>query len=240
MNGISNLTNSYAAFNAGFANNNDQNIIQNQIQQLQKDEDNINGNSKLNVDQKNKQIEQIEKKIEDLEKKLIQKQQEEEKKNEQKAAQANSNDSTVSDSQKQEDAEVALNKSIISGSTGAKQLKQLAYQRKTAIREDGPNSDKVRRIDGIIGEKMSQINKDIKISSQAVKDYIQKQKEDQQTNEDNVDNSDASTDIKTDDNNDKEQIEEKKAPHNIHQKAAKVYSKNDKTEVKTSVINEKA
>lgn len=83
-------------------------------------------------------------------------------------------------------------KEIISGTQNIKDIKKLSYERKVAIREEGPNSDRAKRIEDMISDKNEDLRKQLDLIAKSLQKYNQQAAIENDDNKENTNTDDNS------------------------------------------------
>ena len=152
------------------------------------------------------------------------------------------NNKMQTDQEKKQDAEVNMNLGLISASQSNKQMKQLEYQREKVLREDGPNSERAKRIDKLMNEKAEELKKQLNTLAKSTEFYAKevKDKKKQSDDERKTQNIEREyDDTLSDEYSNKENEVENRENHD-NTKSINEYIKNDKKEEKQRIIDQKA
>ena len=145
--------------------------IQNQIQQIKDDKT-------LSPEEKMSKIQALQENLDGINEQLGQKELEEIKNSGQKIAEKMQEDVEKEDNtvRKEEKAQVAMNYGLISASREISNQSLLTAQRKKAVLKEGEDSEKVKRIDGMLEQSRKVASSNMHLAAKAAEEYAKTKK----------------------------------------------------------------
>lgn len=146
--------------------NKQKDALQNQIKE-------ISENKGLSSSEKTQKLNELQKQMDELDTQIGKQKLEDIKNSGKELAEnmAKKTEKSKTNEEEKENGSIALNYSLLSASTDNKDVKKLNWYRKVAIKEDGPASDRVKRIDNMISDKQESIKENLVTMDKAIKMY---------------------------------------------------------------------
>jgi hypothetical protein len=160
------------------SNNSPANLLNKQKEAIKNQIKEVSENKELSSTEKSQKINDLNKQMDQLDIEIGKQKLEDIKNsgNELAKNMAEKAEKSTTNEEKKENASVALNYSLISASEDNKDIRALNGYRKVAMREEGPDSNRVKRIDDMISDKQKNVSANLVNMAKAIEEYSKSNK----------------------------------------------------------------
>lgn len=155
-------------------------VLMKQKESLQDEIKTMSQNKALSQSEKTQKLNDLQKQMDELNSQIAQQKLEDMKNSGKEIAENMSKkaEKATTNEEKEENAGAALNYSLISATEDSSHMKKLNGYRKTAVKEEGPNSARVQRIDNMLSDKSASIKENLTTMAKAIEQYSKNNKKD--------------------------------------------------------------